>query len=256
MIKGVVTHIGDAVALLSGLSAVGISVYRLWLPPDSTSGGDQLVSFTLLILSLVLIYAVIERRQSIDQIQNSLTKTLLSFDLGVLPLNNAQSVAKELRSLARGANVCIFAIGSKSDDSKYFGHIEEAVGNGAHYTRVLMGDCISHGLHVHLRNVLESEGAQVTWTEHEKYLNVVVTETGCVMAFPGGAHKSLTGISLPGQESARRYTAYVAEVQTTTRSVTDDKVLTAMCKNCTPGLEWRERLSRVAGAITSQNIPL
>ncbi len=210
------------------LDFIGVLDKIVWL-----SGRVEII--TLLILSLLLVNAVVDRKIGINKIQDSLDNIISSYSLGGQYLDDARAVISQLERITRKADEIIMALGAKSRASNYLLSIKEAVfqRNVIHY-RLIDGEYIPHSLHEHLIEIIKSPNVHVAWTPKEKFGNLLLTENGCVIAFPAPYIEKFSGIWLPGEENSRRFAQYFLEVFSKSLPVSTEKAIEVLCMECSP----------------------
>ncbi|HLO14009.1 MAG TPA: hypothetical protein VK206_04210 [Anaerolineales bacterium] len=206
-------------------------------PNRFQSISDFLPKLTLFVLGYLLISLAIERRKRFDTMQSTLDEVLHSYSVGAQYLEDMESVGTALEKLARSADECIMALGSRSQNSTYLANIENAViGRNVLYYRLIDSSEITHELHIHLKKVIVDANVQVAWTPKEKFGNLTVSDKDCVIAFPAPYKNQLSGLHLPGETNSRRYSQFFLEAFSKGITLKTEKGIEALCEKCSPNV--------------------
>ncbi len=230
----VLVAVADAILVLSAVVGVGVPVAHFagWLEqlPWLT---ERIPVLTLLVVSLVLIDVVLERRLRLEALLHNLAALQQSRELGVRYLPDAESAEATLVEVARRARQSIFAVGAKSHRQKYLNAVSKAVKeHKLMYYRLLEGLYITHQLHDHLAALINLPNVKIAWTPHEKYANLCVTESDTVLAFPSPWADRYSALALPGAEFAQRYTEYFVDAFAAAVIITSEQSLQVLCHTC------------------------
>jgi hypothetical protein len=195
----------------------------------------RVAALSLLVLGVLVIGLVLERRVRLDAIQGALDNILARYTFGAQYLETSEAVVAQLEQVARQANESIMALGGKSRASSYLNTIEEAVcKREVTYYRLIDGPRISHQLHQHLRAIMHASSVQIRWTSREIFANLLVTESQTVLALPGPSVDRFSGLVLPGEANSRRYMQYFMDVFSTSVAIRTERALHVLCSHCRP----------------------
>lgn len=228
------TIINDILLISAATLSIGITLLDFLGILDRVQWlSGRVGTFTLLVLSFLLVSIVLERRQRLDAIQNALDTIITTYALGVQYLDDMESVSNALERAVRQADEIIMALGSRSRTVSYLKAIEGAVlHHSIIYYRLLDGADITHELHEHLISVLRAPNVQIAWTPKEKFGNLTVTDHECIIAFPAPYRNKLSGLRLPGDANSRRYTQYFLEAFSEGLPIRTEKAIEVLCEKC------------------------
>lgn len=239
----------DAVLIVSAVLGVAITVAHFtgWLE-HAPWLAERIPVLGLLLVSLVLLDIVLERRLRLDRLSESILELSRAHESGIHYLPNAESTETATAEITQRARESILAVGAKSKRSKYLNEITEAVkGRKVAYHRLLEGLYITHEMHQHLASIVELSNTHISWTPHDKFANLLVTETDCVLAFSSPWPDRYSGLILPGAEFARQYTEYFFAAFGAATPVRTKADLEALCGKC--GTAVASRNSQTVAAI-------
>lgn len=234
--SGVPAAVGDIILTVSALIGVAVPVAHFagWLEKLPWVA-ERIPVFTLLVVSLVLIDVVLERRLRLETVLDNLASIQHSQQLGVRFLPDAATAEASLAEIARRATQSILAVGAESRHLQYLGAVSKAVRERKlTYYRLLEGLYMTHALDEHLATLVGLSNVRIGWTPHEKYANLCVTESETVLAFPSPWPDRYSALALPGAGFARQYTEYFFDAFAAATAVNDEQSLQALCHKCGP----------------------
>jgi hypothetical protein len=232
--------IGVVGVLLVVLAWLGSAYSTLSALLVGVAGNLFVVSGTVIFIRYVLHWrpeAESQERQEslLSNVKDTLESILASYTFGVQFLDNFESVNSELARVVRRAEDTIFALGARSRSPEYLKAIEEAVTNRrVTYHRLLNAHHIAHELHEHLELLFDSPNVRISWVPKEKFNNLTVTESECVLVFPAPSSEQLSGLKLPSQANSQRYRRYFFEASEAGITITTRAGIKALCEKCSP----------------------
>jgi hypothetical protein len=198
--------LSDLLLVVIGLVSIAVSVRSLFEPPKSIEQLGNILSALLGATGLLLVAAVIERRARLDTLFREFTDLRKAISPNAAYLSDRQAVERALAHLADSSSDHILAMGARSSAADYLTAVEDAVTRrSATYHRVVNGDYIFHPMHAHLTKVMKHENVFIAWTPHEKFGNIAVGDTECVVAFPSPYIDRFAGLRLMGEAVASQY---------------------------------------------------
>lgn len=168
-------------------------------------------------------------------------------------LETSQEVLDELERIVREAKKEVNALGARARASGYLDEIERAVTKrGLIYYRTIDRSYIYHGLHQHLSRLVDKrDQVRISWLPDEKYGNITVNDTGCVIALPGPTEESMSGLLIKGVEGSYSYSLYLRSVRETGQPITNQEPLTALCASC--GLATAGNADAIRAIVAKQD---
>jgi hypothetical protein len=226
--------VADTVLILSAILGVAITVAHFfgWLEhvPWLT---ERIPVLVLLVVSLVLLDVVLERRLRLERLAESVLALRRAHESGIHYLPDAESAEAATAEITQRARQTILAVGAKSKSTKYLSVVTEAAKTRKiPYHRLLEGLYITHEVHQHLAAVIEFPNVKVSWTPHDKFANLLVTENDTVLAFPSPWPDRYSALFLPGPDFARQYTEYFFAAFAAATPVGTKDELQGLCGKC------------------------
>jgi len=178
--------------------------------------GGALDKFTFFVMPLVLLAVVyflvtgelarFERRFS-GILRNHLREERF--------VNDANRLRVEMIAAVRKADKFIMTTGGRARDEEYLSAIEKKVlaPGDLEYWRVILGDHIHHGLHIHLVKLYNYNNVHIRWHKEEILGNILVTEDQVILPLASptpGAFKS--ALILPSIQIVQNYKEFVLKV--------------------------------------------
>ena len=229
--------IRNYIDIIAAIVAISISILHLSGLIDKIAFlqglNNRLISILLFILSLVLISSVVDRNYSLEKINKSLMKITEFQTLGIQYLENSTIVVNELNNLIKRAEDYIITIGAKSTAKEYLNLIsKKVITEEIAYYRLILGDHITHDLHLHLHEIIDKTCVKVAWNKSEKYNNFTGSEKEIILALPSSRPKDFTGIKIPGEINASRYNRYFMDIFSSSMKIFTKKSIESLCEEC------------------------
>jgi hypothetical protein len=135
--------------------------------------------------------------------------------------------------LAKQAEEFILATGSRSRNKKYLKVIErKVIKDDVPYWRIILGTRISHGLCEHLTLLLENSNVLIRQIEDMSYGNLLIVDTGVIIALPIPGHGELMGIEIPNKVTADRLYKYFMMIFPDGKKIITPDEIKALCEEC------------------------
>ncbi len=213
----------------------------------NVAGNLFVISLTVIVIRYVFRWRPEEESQDrqeslISSVKKTLEGILASYTFGVQYLENVEIVNSELARVARRAEDTILALGARSKSPEYLRAIEEAVSpRQVAYHRLINANHIPHELHEHLERLIDAPNVHISWTPKEKFSNLTVTESECILVFPAPASEKLSGLKLPSQANSQRYRHYFFEASEASITIETKIGVKILCEKCSPDTARKPR---------------
>lgn len=232
MLKRVSLILSDLLLVVIGAYSIVIAVRSMVEPPTTLAGLAGVLAALLSAIGLLLIAAALERRLRLDTLARRFDALAKAVAPTAIYLSDRHGVIRALTEAVNASRDRILAMGARSSAVDYLRAIEDAViRREVAYHRVVNGDYIFHAFHEHLIKMLPRENVFVAWTPFEKFGNITVADTDCVIAFPSPYIDRFSGLRLVGESVASQYAQQVMAVYATCQPLTLDTAAT-MCVDC------------------------
>ncbi len=212
--------------IISILIAIVISVFTVIGGADPNILIIVLPLVSVLIVFLISIYLMgkVEKRLS-----QSLNRRLPEARY----LESRSEVEIETTKLAEQADEYIVATGGRSRNQKYLKVIENKVRTGElTYWRLILNERITHEMCEHLCSVLSMPNVMTGQIDDRGYGNILVVDTGFIIALPVPGHGGLMGIKIPNRASASRIFKYLMMVFPDSERISSSQEVKAICEQC------------------------
>ena len=148
-------------------------------------------------------------------------------------MDSRKEVETETTNLAEQADEFIVSTGGRSRNPEYLKAIEHKVRSGdVTYWRLILDEQITHELCEHLCSILSLPNVMIGQIEDRGYGNMLVVDTGFIIALPVPGHGGLMGIKIPNSVSARRMFRYLMMVFPDAKRISTPQEVQVLCEQC------------------------
>jgi len=148
-------------------------------------------------------------------------------------MESRKEVEVETTKLAEQANEYIIATGGRSRNQEYLKAIEHKVRSGEiTYWRLIFDEQLTHEVCEHICSLLSLPNVMIGQIENRGYGNMLVVDTGLIIALPVPGHGGLMGIKIPNSVSAHRVFRYLMMVFPNAKRVSSPQEVKAHCEQC------------------------
>jgi len=217
----------DTILLIAGLLVTLLfGLYSAFTSSDSARAVLFLPLVSVLLSFVLLLHLVAEAEA---RLQRSLDRRLPVIEY----LESKDQVEKELRGLAASARTFVAATGGRGDDLAYLSAIAEKAQCGdIDYWRILLSEEITHEMCEHIRSLLPLSNVSVSRVSNSDYGNMLVVDSGFLVAMPVPGKGGLTGLKVPNVKGAQRLFRYLMLVSQKATKISMDSEVRRLCRFC------------------------
>lgn len=235
-LRRIVAVASDASIGLAGLLAIAIAVADLLGAVDNVPWlQGRIGSLTLVVGGLLLLSRFVDERIKLDQVLTELgdLRQETAGHQGYSYIDRPDAVERTLGRAAQTTNESLVAIGGRSQAEGYLLEILNAVKDrSVEHIRLLDGSRVSHVMHTHCQELLDEGSSSISWTPHEKFLNMTVVDDGVFIALPGPRKTTFSLLAFSSASAIRRYYAYVYSASESGLAIRNGDSLKILCEEC------------------------
>lgn len=151
-------------------------------------------------------------------------------------INQKKVLEVEMVALVENAQEFIYATGGRSKEKEYLKAIEKKVKSGKiEYRRIILGNKITHELHLHLEKIIELQNVYIYRRPEEFFGFMSITDTEVILPLADPRpNRFETAFKTSDRNMADKYQKYILKLFADSKSkmVTSKEQIKKMCSKC------------------------